>query len=166
VFCEILHPSRQWNFQGTSRNDASVVMRISHGNNTFLFTGDIGAKAKRSLLLRHPDIRATVLKASHHGAYDSEEARWISTVNPSMVVFSSGRGNRFGHPDKRTLHIVGNAGSCILRTDTSGCLTLVSDGSTIQLLMPCADNPAALLPAERGDRCLYTRSPSATPLPE
>ncbi|OGP17798.1 MAG: DNA internalization-related competence protein ComEC/Rec2 [Deltaproteobacteria bacterium GWC2_55_46] len=107
-------------------NDKSVVMRVSYGWKSFLFTGDIGEKAEE-LLLNKP-VAATVLKAPHHGSKYSSSPGFLSMVSPRFVVVSAGRRNAFGQPHQEALDRYSAAGARIIRTDASGAVFFETDG--------------------------------------
>lgn len=79
-------------------NDNSLVLRLTHGSASYLFTGDIEAAAEGMLVKRHPDLRAQVLKVAHHGSRTSSTQGFIAAVRPRTAVISAGQYNRFGHP--------------------------------------------------------------------
>lgn len=79
-------------------NDNSLVLRVTRDQASYLFTGDIETSAETMLVSRHPDLRAQVLKAAHHGSRTSSTQAFIAAVKPRTAVISAGRFNRFGHP--------------------------------------------------------------------
>jgi len=111
-------------------NDNSLVMKVSFGERSFLFTGDIGEKAEK--LLAGKDVRADVLKAPHHGSKYSSTADFLSAVRPSTVVISAGRLNSFGFPHREALERYRDAGAEVLRTDTMGAVIIETDGKGLQ----------------------------------
>ena len=53
-------------------NDNSIMMRLSYGNTSFLFTGDAEIPEEMEALERAPELlRADVLKVGHHGSSSS-----------------------------------------------------------------------------------------------
>ena len=54
-------------------------------------------------------------------------------MNPSVVILSCGRDNRFGHPHKETLARLEAQGAKVYRTDRQGALTLETDGTTLNI---------------------------------
>ncbi|MFN0148609.1 MAG: DNA internalization-related competence protein ComEC/Rec2 [Dehalococcoidia bacterium] len=113
----------------TNTNDASIVLRISYGEVTFLLTGDIEAPAQRDLIAREA-LRADVLKVPHHGSKTSA-AEFFEAVAPAVAVISVGAQNRFGHPAGETLEALGAAR--VLRTDCNGRTSITTDGRTIRV---------------------------------
>ncbi len=81
-----------------SRNNGSMVLKLTFGGTSVLFTGDLEAKGERSLIARGTDLRATILKAPHHGSASSSTDEFVEAVHPVVVVISDGYRNRFGFP--------------------------------------------------------------------
>lgn len=111
-------------------NDNSLVFRISYGQRSFLFTGDITANAERQLLGK--GLGADVLKAPHHGSKYSSSVEFLHGVSPSTIVVSAGRRNSFGFPHEETLERYEEAGAEVLRTDTMGAVIIETDGQDLR----------------------------------
>ena len=112
-------------------NNASVGIRLVHGNNVFLFTGDAEEKAEADILENSMDIRADVLHAGHHGSSTSNSRDFIDSVSPLWAVISCGADNPYGHPHEQTLNTFRERGIQVFRTDEQGSITAVSDGESI-----------------------------------
>ncbi len=123
VVLDFLNPTSN---AGLDINEKSVVMRMSYGSQSFLFTGDIGSKTEAMLLGR--PVAATVLKAAHHGSKGSSSPQFIDAVSPSIVVVSAGRKNAFGFPHQETLERYAAAGAKVMRTDLGGAAVFETDG--------------------------------------
>lgn len=124
---EFLGPSSE---AGLDANESSLVMKLTYGERSFLFTGDIGEKAEGLLASR--DLRADVLKAAHHGSKYSSTAPFLEAVSPSVVVVSAGHLNSFGFPHADSLERYANAGAEVMRTDVSGAVIVETDGRTLR----------------------------------
>lgn len=79
----------------TDANDRSVVVRLTHGDNSFLFVGDAHDNAEK-VMMRFPDelrrkLDVDVLKVGHHGSETSSTAEFVMAVSPALAVISSGR---------------------------------------------------------------------------
>ena len=79
-------------------NNRSLVLKLTYGAISFLFTGDIEQEAESVLLQTSDDLRATVLKVPHHGSRTSSSDPFVRAVDPRVAVFSVQRDSRFGHP--------------------------------------------------------------------
>lgn len=109
-------------------NNYSIAAVLRHGENSFLFTGDIEKKAERDILDSGADISADVLKVGHHGSRTSSLKVFLQTVDPRYAVISVAAPNDYGHPHDETLEMLEMLGIEVLRTDQSGNIVFVSDG--------------------------------------
>lgn len=122
---EVLHPLAA----GFDGNDASLVVRISYGSVSYLFTGDIGEAGETALERHGPG--ADVLKVAHHGSRSSTSDGFLRMVKPSVAVISAGRANPFGFPHEQTLDRLTQAGVKVFRTDLDGAVTVATDGKEV-----------------------------------
>ena len=91
------HPSPS---QSHTINGNSVVLRLTYGDTTFLFGGDLNQPAQRYLNARYGGLdgfAADVNKACHHGSSDFD-IDYVKAVNPLATVFSSGDNGSYDHP--------------------------------------------------------------------
>ncbi|MCM1535610.1 MAG: DNA internalization-related competence protein ComEC/Rec2 [Clostridium sp.] len=119
-----LHPPENSAMEG---NAASQCFYVDFGENTLLLTGDVEKEGEESLLkeLQERGIyHITVLKAAHHGSKNSTSKEFLKWTAPDLTVISCGRNNRYGHPHEELLGRLEEAQSSILRTQTSGAVTL------------------------------------------
>lgn len=102
--------------EGSSINDASLVLKMSYGASCALFTGDIEEAGQAELVEEDLDsLQCQVLKVPHHGSARLDE-RFVEAVDAEVVSISVGR-NDYGHPTKTALSMFERTGSKILRTD-------------------------------------------------
>ncbi len=112
-----------------SVNDHSVVLRVRHGEVTFLLTGDIEEAAEEAL-----DVGpVTVVKAPHHGSRTSSTPRFVERTRPRYVVFCVGRRNRFGFPHPEVVERYEAVGAECFRTDLDGAVRFLSDGRDVRV---------------------------------
>ena len=124
---EILGPVQEYD----DTNDTSIVLRIDYGETSFLFTGDMETGAEKDLLESGANVRATVLKAGHHGSDTSTGYQFLREVSPRYTVISVGEGNKYGHPSDEVLSRFRDAGTEVYRTDMQGHVIAESDGKTV-----------------------------------
>jgi len=74
-----------------------------------------------------------VLKVGHHGSRSSTSEEWLNAVDPQVGVISAGENNRYGHPHQEVLDLLNRFGVQIHRTDLSGTITIMTDGSTLDI---------------------------------
>lgn len=112
-------------------NDNSIVLKVSFGATSFLFTGDAERAEEQDLLNAGVNLQSTVLKVGHHGSDTSTSYPFLRTVAPQYAVISVGAGNSYGHPTEAVLSRLRDAGVTTFRTDMQGEITAVSDGQTV-----------------------------------
>ena len=112
-------------------NEFSNVYRVSFGNASFLFTGDLEVDGEKRLLDRN--IKSTVLKVGHHGSMTSSSEEFIRAVEPRYAVFCVGADNRFEHPRSKIVERFAAAGVSIKRTDLDGAIVFSTDGSQLRV---------------------------------
>ena len=118
---------------GDHYNNWSLVVRVTHGEQVFLLTGDAEAEAEDRMLEVFPPalLQANVLKAGHHGSASSSTDAFLNTVRPEVVLISCGTGNLYGHPHPAVLERLSNRDIWIYRTDKQGSVVVYSDGNRI-----------------------------------
>jgi competence protein ComEC len=110
-----------------SENDRSLVLRLQHGEVSFLLTGDVEAAGEAGLA----PGPVTVMKAPHHGSDTSSTPGFVAATRPRHVVFCVGRRNRFGFPRPDVVKRWREVGATCHRTDVDGALTFRSDGRDV-----------------------------------
>ena len=136
---EVLNPSRDSAF--ANDNDNSIVLKMTYGGMSFLFTGDLGFEGERGLLESGLDVRAQVLKAGHHGSATSTSEEFLSKVNPSFAVISAGIDNSFGHPSQKVLDLFLQNGIKIYRTDLQGAITFKIQKNNVKIFTSIPGEP-------------------------
>ncbi len=129
-------------------NDNSIVLKVSFGATSFLFTGDAERAEEQDLLNAGVNLQSTVLKVGHHGSDTSTSYPFLRAVAPQYAVISVGAGNSYGHPTEAVLLRLRDADVTTFRTDMQGEITAVSDGQTINF--STAKNAAAETLANAG----------------
>lgn len=115
-------------------NDLSIVLRLDHGENSFLLTGDASEWAEADMLSASIDLDCDVLKAGHHGARSSSSMPFVHAVSPELVLVSVGRDNRYGHPHEEALERFQREKGRVLRTDQQGAISILSDGENLRAM--------------------------------
>ncbi|MDY2854427.1 MAG: ComEC/Rec2 family competence protein [Oliverpabstia sp.] len=129
-------------------NDNSIVLKVSFGATSFLFTGDAERAEEQDLLNSGVNLQSTVLKVGHHGSDTSTSYPFLRAVAPQYAVISVGAGNSYGHPTEAVLSRLRDAGVTTFRTDMQGEITAVSDGQTINF--STAKNAVAIASVNAG----------------
>src|SRR5690606_12155612 len=106
-----------------SENAGSLLTMVPEGTTYIAATGDAPAGVERHWLNQGIG-RADILKAGHHGSQNSLSTEWLHFHEPSLVIFSCGRNNSYGHPAPEAMARTEAAGARIWRTDRDGDLVL------------------------------------------
>ena len=124
----------------SSLNDYSAVLKITHGSNAFLLTGDAESRSEQEMI--GAGLKADVLKVGHHGSNSSTTSSFLKAVSPKAAVISAGRGNSYGHPHQEVLNRLQNAGVEVYRTDEQGMIIATSDGQKVTFNVKANAPPA------------------------
>ena len=97
-------------------NEMSCVIKLTHMNKSFLFTGDIQNDAENDMLDRYGEyFDADVLKVAHHGSANSTSGEFAEKVSPKYAVICVGE-NFYGHPHLATIATLESLGAYVLTT--------------------------------------------------
>ncbi len=122
---EIMNPSSSpLKGTGSDENNNSVVLRVWKGNQSLLFTGDIGLEAESELVKSGVSLNAQVLKVSHHGSRFSSSDGFLEAVHPDLAIIQVGNMNVFDHPSPETISRLTSRNIKIYRTDKNGAVIL------------------------------------------
>lgn len=129
-------------------NNTSLVLRLTYGTTSFLFTGDAEYAAEMDTLANVRDqLQAQILKVGHHGSYTSSSPEFLAAVQPEIAIYSAGRGNTYGHPHEETITHLTTVGATIYGTDVHGTVVVASDGSRYQIRFTIDAPPVGGSPA-------------------
>lgn len=129
VDAQILAPEP--NLKSDNLNDYSIVIRLTHGNISFLFQGDAEKRSEKHILDKEIDIEADLIKLGHHGSSTSSSPKYIKAVKPSYAIITVGKDNKYGHPHVETMELMDQLGIIVYRTDEDGTIVAISDGERL-----------------------------------
>ena len=112
-------------------NNASIAFLLTHGENTFLFTGDAEKASEEDMLNNKFSLAADVLHAGHHGSKTSNTQEFVDAVMPRYAVISCGVDNSYGLPDAEVLNRFREKEMMVYRTDEQGTIVAISNGEKI-----------------------------------
>jgi len=118
-------------FSGT--NNVSLVLRVVHGENAILLTGDIYTQVEEYLATRGVDISVDILQAAHHGSRTSTSDTFLEATSPSLAIISAGRNNMFGHPHNTVIQRLYEHGVPYHNTATHGAILVRSNGRNLEV---------------------------------
>ena len=124
---QILGPQKNYD----DPNDTSIVMKVTYGETSFLFTGDAERTAEADILDAGYDLSSTVLKVGHHGSDTSTSYPFLREIMPEYAVIQVGKDNSYGHPTEDTLSRLRDAEVKVYRNDLQGDIVCSSDGKTV-----------------------------------
>jgi len=120
--------SRPSQLEKTSPNNSSIPLMLSLNRPnghilSFLTCGDLEAEGERRLAGRE-NIRAQLLKASHHGSASSSTQEFLAAVKPDDVIITRSSLNERGSPAVRrsVLNRLREGGIRVHRVDREGAL--------------------------------------------
>lgn len=124
---EILWPKKDANFPDT--NDYSIIIKLTVGNKTFLFTGD----APTNAILNSNPGHIDVLKLSHHGSRTGTTEQLVRKLSPTYAILSYAVDNPYGHPMQSVLNALRKHSVEVWGTGANGTITITCDGTNIDI---------------------------------
>ncbi len=121
-----LYPGLENSFE-----DNSLVLFVKFGKKKFLLPSDIGSAAQNRLIHSGQRITADVMQTPKFGGRGALSLEFLARVRPAHIVFTSGR--PLGLPSRRVVERVepANSGAILHRTDRSGNIDAITDGTLI-----------------------------------
>ena len=114
-------------------NNYSVLVKVVHGENSFLITGDCETEEEKEMLEQGFDLSSKVLKAGHHGSSTSSSSDFLAAVAPRYALISCGLDNKYGHPSDETLVRLQKYAENIYITRDDGTVVFTSDGKGLSV---------------------------------
>lgn len=101
-------------------NDASLVTRVTYGDFSCLFTGDITQVVERQLLEQNKAAPVQVVKVPHHGSETSSSEAFVQALQPQYAVIGAGERNIYGLPAEEIVQRYKKEGAVVLCTAERG----------------------------------------------
>lgn len=117
------------------RNAGSLVLRLLHGDTSFLLTGDTTVAMENFLIDSWGEeyLRSDVLKLGHHGSDTSTGTRLLEATQADFAVISVGLDNQYGHPHSEVLERVTEYGM-FPRSTAYGRVSFISNGQVVRMV--------------------------------
>ena len=112
-------------------NDNSIVLKLTYGKYSYLFTGDATSNCEKLMLDK--EIKADVLKVGHHGSQYSSTDAFLKKVNPDYAIISVAQDNTYGHPSDKTINRLKKYTNNIYQTADYGTIVTISDGENLNI---------------------------------
>jgi len=133
VDVDVLGPPEPY-LENEARNENSIVLKLTHGETSFLLSGDAEDDQEAYLIDTYgSELQSTVLKAGHHGSSSSSSGPFIDAVEPQAVIISSAYDSQYGHPTEAVLERFADRSIPAYWTATHGNIVLESDGSGVSV---------------------------------
>lgn len=108
-------------------NGYSLVIKVTYGGTSLLFTGDASAEYIGGYSPGHVDV----LKVAHHGSNTGTTAALMRALTPKVCVVPYGVGNDYGHPTQVMLDALAGGGAQVYGTGANGTIVVTSDGTNV-----------------------------------
>jgi competence protein ComEC len=131
---EVLNPPASlWEGTSDDVDNNGVVLKLSWGKLSFLFTADIREEVEFELIGQRANLKSTMLKVAHHGSKTSTTSQFLAAVDPEVAVVSVGTDNPFGHPSPEVVErLIDRLGEDnVYRTDEDGTIEFITDGEKL-----------------------------------
>jgi competence protein ComEC len=109
---------------GSTANNASVVMLARIRGVTFFLGGDVEPEGQATLATMLPGLHVDVLKVPHHGSR-YQDLPFLQSLRARLALISVGADNDYGHPAAETVSGLAATGERVLRTDLDGSIVVV-----------------------------------------
>lgn len=130
-----VYPPKRASYKETD-NDYSLVISVTHGENTFLFPGD-AEKTRLAELADQLDLAHTFLKVPHHGKAEENSAAFFAAVSPSVAVVTD---SAIEPADESVLAAL-KALDCETFSTVNGAVTVISNGKTLAVTQKTEETP-------------------------
>ncbi|MEE8360005.1 MAG: MBL fold metallo-hydrolase [Candidatus Omnitrophota bacterium] len=108
-------------------NDNCLVIMLEFGDLRILFTADISHRVEKILLERKKDVKADILKVSHHGYTDATSEEFLDAVDPDIAVIFVKEDSPYGELSDTVPRRLTDRGISVKRTDEHGTVIMVAD---------------------------------------
>lgn len=130
VFIDIIFPDRD--VRSFSRNDGSIVVRLTYGATSFLLTGDSTMVTEHMMAQSSPEmLDVDVLKVGHHGSRTSTGDELLKLATPNYAAISYGQENSYGHPHPEVMSRLRKYNIEVYETAKEGMVVFESDGKGV-----------------------------------
>ncbi len=123
-----IYPDKSEIFQECNNNN-SLVLHLNFKKFDILFTGDIEEEKERLINIEN-DFQIEIMKVPHHGSKTSSSITFVEKFKPSIAIFSYGKDNKFGHPNKDIVDRYKNINAASYHTPAEGAITVKTNGKS------------------------------------
>lgn len=149
VLVEVFHPSPGIEYyegypEGSTQfiNNLSLLMKLTYGESSILFTGDLYTGAERDIATRYGDkLKSGVLKVPHHGAGTSSSKPFREAISPQVAVMMHD-----AIDELRIIRNYVNGGAATYITSVDGSVMVSTAGDGAYSVVTQVDRTNDLLP--------------------
>ena len=127
VLFEVYPPQK--NAYSEDDNDYSIVISVTHGENTFLFAGDAEEERLSELPKQMDNMQHTFLKVPHHGVLEKNSGEFFALVKPGAAVITCSENEMC---DSGVLTLFENLGTDVYLTK-DGQVDIDSNGKNMRI---------------------------------
>lgn len=121
-------------FYFSDENDNSIVMKLTYGEFSMLFTGDCEKACEEDMLENSMNLDADILSVGHHGSRSSTSDDFLDAVSPEAATIGVSANNQYGHPHAETIEKLEKRKIDIYRTDLNGNIVITTDGKGFDIV--------------------------------
>ena len=116
-------------------NNYSVCVKITHGENSFLLTGDTEKSGEKEFSQTYgKELSSKVYKMGHHGSETASNIELLDVVLPRYAVISCAKDNDYGHPHEEAVDRINKYADYVFETYKSGTIIFMSDGKGLSVV--------------------------------
>jgi len=112
------------NVYNWERNSGSIIGLLEYGERKILLTGDAPKEVEDQIVAKYKNSleNIDILKVGHHGSKTSTGENLVTVAQPKYAIISAGLNNRYGHPHKEVIELLGFARANVLITSEVGTI--------------------------------------------
>jgi competence protein ComEC len=109
-------------------NNNSIVMRLTYGDFSILFTGDAGFEQEQAVMESGAEFASDVIKMGHHAGAGSNSPEWIEAVDARVGLASMPKWLSDDERGRRVYDLLMPTGMELYRSWEHGHVEVQSDG--------------------------------------
>lgn len=113
------------------KNNSSLVLKLTYGNFSVLFTGDLYKQGENELVKTYgSELKSTILKSPHHGEFYTANGKYfIKTVSPEVTIIQDSIYVVLPISNKVINKLYSDINSKLLYRYSEGYILITSNGS-------------------------------------
>ena len=116
-----------------NENDNSNITLLNAYNYKIIFMGDASKEVENDLLKIYK-LDVDLIKLGHHGSKTSSGEEFLRETSPTKAIISSGRNNRYHHPNEETLATLNKLNIDYFNTQNEGTIKVVINKKSVTFL--------------------------------